>query len=818
MATSNEIMFNCFVLLLLMAFSNAQSDVLAQGQEITPGSTLISAMATFSLGFYSPSLLNNSYIAIWYQSDPLNPVWIANRNFAFPRDFGTPCLTIDGNGSLKIVPKEGKGRNEYNFSLFEVGEPTNSSAILLDNGNFVLCVLNPDGSIKRQLWQSFDHPTDTLLPGMKLGINHKTGSIWSITSRRGDYSVLSGSFTLTVNPNNTNQLLILHRGSIFWTSGNWQDGRFEFSEELSNINNQEFVFNRFSNENETFFNYSISSLFQLPNHNKGLIEVQTFLRLGNDGKLVGRNWDSKVECPYFENELFEPKNVSEVGCVGRMQHKVPECRNPPKQYSTSQRFGNMEGNGLRFGESENLTIYDCEKNCISSCDCIAFSSTNEEGTGCEMWNVGATFIPVEGGKRIIWSLEVTEGKGEKRVWLQVTIGLIVPVTSLLLCFLVYLKWKTQIIKAIRKTRRDSEHQNFLQELGIPTIMNKQRRDIRNSELQFFSFRSVVSTTNNFADNCKLGEGGFGPVYKGTLADGQEVAIKRLSRKSGQGIEEFKNEVILIAKLQHTNLVRLIGCCIHKEERLLVYEYMPNKSLDSFLFDPVRKLNLDWDKRQHIIQGIIQGLLYLHNYSRLRIVHRDLKVSNILLDGEMNAKISDFGMARIFDLTKEEANTNHIVGTYGYISPENALGGVFSLKSDVYSFGVLLLEIITARKNYDSYDAERPMNLIGYAWELWVNGRGEELIDSTLCNSDEKAKALRCIHVSLLCVQQMPVYRPTMLDVYSMIQNDSTQLPLPKPPPFFITHNSKLEVVTDKSESATQIYSSNDMSVSVMVAR
>ncbi|XP_008461065.3 G-type lectin S-receptor-like serine/threonine-protein kinase CES101 isoform X1 [Cucumis melo] len=818
MATSNEIMFNCFVLLLLMAFSNAQSDVLAQGQEITPGSTLISAMATFSLGFYSPSLLNNSYIAIWYQSDPLNPVWIANRNFAFPRDFGTPCLTIDGNGSLKIVPKEGKGRNEYNFSLFEVGEPTNSSAILLDNGNFVLCVLNPDGSIKRQLWQSFDHPTDTLLPGMKLGISHKTGSIWSITSRRGDYSVLSGSFTLTVNPNNTNQLLILHRGSIFWTSGNWQDGRFEFSEELSNINNQEFVFNRFSNENETFFNYSISSLFQLPNHNKGLIEVQTFLRLGNDGKLVGRNWDSKVECPYFENELFEPKNVSEVGCVGRMQHKVPECRNPPKQYSTSQRFGNMEGNGLRFGESENLTIYDCEKNCISSCDCIAFSSTNEEGTGCEMWNVGATFIPVEGGKRIIWSLEVTEGKGEKRVWLQVTIGLIVPVTSLLLCFLVYLKWKTQIIKAIRKTRRDSEHQNFLQELGIPTIMNKQRRDIRNSELQFFSFRSVVSTTNNFADNCKLGEGGFGPVYKGTLADGQEVAIKRLSRKSGQGIEEFKNEVILIAKLQHTNLVRLIGCCIHKEERLLVYEYMPNKSLDSFLFDPVRKLNLDWDKRQHIIQGIIQGLLYLHNYSRLRIVHRDLKVSNILLDGEMNAKISDFGMARIFDLTKEEANTNHIVGTYGYISPENALGGVFSLKSDVYSFGVLLLEIITARKNYDSYDAERPMNLIGYAWELWVNGRGEELIDSTLCNSDEKAKALRCIHVSLLCVQQMPVYRPTMLDVYSMIQNDSTQLPLPKPPPFFITHNPKLEVVTDKSESATQIYSSNDMSVSVMVAR
>ncbi|CAK9310426.1 unnamed protein product [Citrullus colocynthis] len=325
MVTSNEIMFNCFVLVLLLPFSNAQSDVLAQGQKLTPESTLISAMETFSLGFYSPSLLNNSYIAIRYTRDSQNPVWIANRNFAFPRDFGTPCLTIDSNGSLKIVPKEGKGRNSYNFYLFEVEEPINGSAILLDSGNFVLGVLNPDGSIKRQLWQSFDHPTDTLLPGMKLGINHKTGATWSITSRRGDYSVLSGSFTLVMNPNNTNQLLILLRGAVFWTSGNWQDGQFEFSEELSNINNREFVFSRFSNENETFFNYSTSNLFQLPNQNTGLIEVQTLLRLGNDGKLVGSNSNSEVECPYFENELFEPKNVSEGGCVGKTQHKVPEC-------------------------------------------------------------------------------------------------------------------------------------------------------------------------------------------------------------------------------------------------------------------------------------------------------------------------------------------------------------------------------------------------------------------------------------------------------------------------------------------------------------
>ncbi|XP_030972479.1 G-type lectin S-receptor-like serine/threonine-protein kinase CES101 [Quercus lobata] len=204
-------------------------------------------------------------------------------------------------------------------------------------------------------------------------------------------------------------------------------------------------------------------------------------------------------------------------------------------------------------------------------------------------------------------------------------------------------------------KKNREKDILLHELG--------RRDGKKShELQFFSFESIAAATNNFTSTSKLGEGGFGSVYRGQLPDGQEVAIKRLSRKSGQGFLEFKNEAILIAKLQHTNLVRLVGCCIHKEERMLIYEYMPNKSLDFFLFDPVKKNILDWKKRFNIIQGIIQGLLYLHNYSRLRIIHRDLKASNILLDNEMNPKISNFGMARIFGSNDSEVNTNRVVGT------------------------------------------------------------------------------------------------------------------------------------------------------------
>ncbi|PHT75387.1 G-type lectin S-receptor-like serine/threonine-protein kinase [Capsicum annuum] len=315
--------------------------------------------------------------------------------------------------------------------------------------------------------------------------------------------------------------------------------------------------------------------------------------------------------------------------------------------------------------------------------------------------------------------------------------------------------------------------------------SKARKGGESNNLQVFSFDEMKEATSNFSFANKLGQGGYGPVYKGKLKNGQEIAVKRLSETSSQGLEEFENEVILTAKLQHINLVKVVGFCIENEEKICFISFFFHRH-DLFFrhVDQVRRLVLNWEKRVQIIEGIIQGLLYLQEYSRLTIIHRDIKASNILLDNQMKPKISDFGMARIFKKDAVEANTDRIVGTMGYIPPEYAIEGIYSTKSDVFSFGVLLLQIISGKKNTCLHGPDEQLNVLEYAFEMWKDGKGMEFMDESLDDITSCCKLLICMQIALLCVQKNPLDRPTMLGVSNMLKNFANlAMDSPKRPAF-----------------------------------
>ncbi|KAK1378491.1 cysteine-rich receptor-like protein kinase 10 [Heracleum sosnowskyi] len=396
-------------------------------------------------------------------------------------------------------------------------------------------------------------------------------------------------------------------------------------------------------------------------------------------------------------------------------------------------------------------------------------------------------------------------KGNGGISSKMVISIVAPIcVALVLFFIGYCYF-------IRKKKiRGATPQQETGDDEITTIENLQ-----------FEFSAIEAATNNFSPDNKIGAGGFGDVFKGVLTNGQQIAVKRLSKGSGQGAQEFKNEVVLVAKLQHRNLVRLLGFCLQANEKILVYEYIPNRSLDSILFDPERQRQLDWLKRYKIIGGIARGLVYLHEDSRLRIIHRDLKASNILLDQDMNAKISDFGMARIIGGEQTHGDTNRIVGTYGYMAPEYAMHGQFSLKSDVFSFGVLVLEIVTGKKNNTFYQSDEAADLLSYAWKQWKNSTPLELMDPTLIDSYSRSEVTRCFQIGLLCVQEDVEARPSMALVLTMLTSHSVSIALPKEPPFYYTSKSgsqPSEGISDESASKSTTISVDDSSITGVYER
>ncbi|XP_068663649.1 cysteine-rich receptor-like protein kinase 43 [Aristolochia californica] len=287
------------------------------------------------------------------------------------------------------------------------------------------------------------------------------------------------------------------------------------------------------------------------------------------------------------------------------------------------------------------------------------------------------------------------------------------------------------------------------------------------EQKFIPFEVLVAATQNFDLKNKLGEGGFGPVYKGKLDDGKEIAVKKLSHSSNQGKKQFINEARLLSRVQHRNVVNLLGFCTHGAEKLLVYEYVVHESLDKILFDAKKRHELDWKKRYDVIVSVARGLLYLHEDAHCCIIHRDIKASNILLDDKWVPKIADFGMARLFPEDQTHVNTR-VAGTNGYMAPEYVMHGRLSVKADVYSFGVVMLELVTGKKNSAFHLDPHFGSLLEWAWTLYKKGRSLEIMDPTLASSADMDQVALCIQISLLCSQADPSKRPVMRRVVVML--------------------------------------------------
>ncbi|CAI0431198.1 unnamed protein product [Linum tenue] len=576
------------------------------------------------------------------------------------------------------------------------------------------------------VWQSFDHPTDTILQGMKFGLNRTSGALSSLTSWRSSDDPGTGDYSLKLDPRGSPQLFLIKgttRREPYWRSAPWPwKAGVMFS----------------------YHTYDPSITIRIVLDGVGILKPMAWHERDGNG-----DWREFWSAPKLRCDLYA--HCGEYGSCDPLRVNTFECSCLP---------GYEPKNPMEW------SLRDGSDGCVSKR--VNSSSTCGEGDG---------FLRLE---------HVKLPDSSHAIWVDVLLSSSIDLECGKTCLSNCSCSAYAIVNANEEKKR-----LCLQWHGVLVdTTNRGTTDGYDLYVRVDAVDSISAATDDFSPANKLGHGGFGIVYKGQLPDGQEIAVKVLSKNSGQGTEEFENEAELIAKLQHRNLVKLL--------------------------DETRKVSLDWNKRYNIMVGIARGILYLHQDSRLRVIHRDLKTSNILLDADMNPKISDFGTARMFKGDVLGDRTHRIVGTYGYMSPEYAVLGHFSTKSDVFSFGVVLLEIISGIRINALCEEDEPQNLIGHVWELWKVDmeRVMQVVDPSL--EDEKEKRfediLRCIQTALLCVQEKADDRPDMLAVLLMLNGERT-LPSPKQPAFIFREHPLMS----KQEEEEQC-SINQVTITMCLSR
>ncbi|CAN6217297.1 unnamed protein product [Urochloa humidicola] len=822
------------IILFLLPPPCASDDRLLLGKTLSPGSTIVSDDGGFALGFFSPtnstSAPANLYLGIWYNDIPtLTAVWIANRETpATNTTSSPPTLSLTNTSNLVLSDAGGRVLWTTNITGATPATSAGAAAVLLNSGNLV--IRSPNGTY---LWQSFDHPSDSFLPTMKIRLDYATRSVserlvsWKSTAG-GDPS--PGPYSYGVDTATALQLFLWNGTRPVMRDGPWS-GYSVASRYQSGAG--AFVYQAIvATDEEIYLTYTLS---------EGGGAARTRFVVTDAGTYQLQSWNGTSPAAWTvlgESPAFECNRYGHCGAYGYCDNTAtpaPACRClegfEPADADADAAGGSDFSRGCRRKEAlrcgaayhfltlpgmkspdkfvrvANRSLDECAAECAGDCSCVAYAYANlsttvtaGDATRCLVW--AGDLIDTEkigdvvGSDTFYLRLAGVRGNSNNnalRIALPTVLG-----SSILIITGIILAWFK-----FKKGKR-SRSKEYNSKISLVTTSSSdvlvEGSPAQDFELPFIKFEDIDAATHNFSEAYKIGQGGFGKVYKAMLG-GQEVAIKRLSKDSEQGTEEFRNEVILIAKLQHRNLVRLLGCSVEGSEKILIYEYLPNRSLDAILFDSSRKMSLDWPTRFNIIKGVARGLLYLHQDSRLTIVHRDLKAANVLLDAEMRPKIADFGMARIFNDNQKNANTRRVVGTYGYMAPEYAMEGVFSVKSDVYSFGVLILELVTGIRRSNFNTIKGFPNITIYAWNMWKDGKGKDLADPSIVDTCSVDEVLLCSHMALLCAQENPDDRPLMSSVVLALENGSTTLPTPKNPGHYGLGSSEMEQIRDRIDNS-----------------
>ncbi|CAH8341716.1 unnamed protein product [Eruca vesicaria subsp. sativa] len=776
---------------------SSAADTISANFTLSGDQSLVSSNGTFKMDFFKPGSSSNFYIGMWYQQlSQQTVVWVANRDKPVS-DKNTAVLKIS-NGNLVLL--------DGNNLVWSTGLNSSSAAheaVLQDDGNLVL--RDDSGSV---LWQSFDHLGDTWLPGAKIRYNKRTKKSQRLTSWTSLEDPSPGLFSLELDESTAYK--ILWNGSTqYWSSGPWNNKSKIFDSVPEMRLNYIYNFSFIDKESESYFTYSLynhANVSRFAMDVSGQIKQFTWLNNNNQWNLF---WSQpRQQCQVY----------AYCGSFGICNDKSqPFCQCPRGFSPVSQKdwdlkdysAGCVRNTDLQCSRGEinkflpltNVKLPDnsvvlgvtslgiCGSACLGNCSCMAYAH-DESSNRCLMWskevlNLEQLEEDNSEGNTLYLRLSASDmpsdsstSKSNKVMILGAALGALGVIALVMLA----------VILILRNRRR-----------------KRMRGEKSDGTLAAFSYRELQSATKNFSE--KLGGGGFGSVFKGVLQDSSVIAVKRLEGIS-QGEKQFRTEVVTIGTIQHMNLVRLRGFCSEGNKKLLVYDYMPNGSLDSHLFinqTAEEKIVLEWKVRYQIALGTARGLAYLHDECRDCIIHCDIKPENILLDSQFGPKVADFGLAKLVGRDFSRVLTT-MRGTRGYLAPEWISGVAITAKADVYSYGMMLFEIVSGRRNTEQSENGKVRFFPSVAATVLTKDEDiRSLLDPRLEGESVDVEELtRACKVACWCIQDEESHRPAMSQVVQILEGvlEVNTPPFPRSVQALVENEGSVVFFTESSSSSS----------------